>query len=296
MKANYMNYFKDGNCYQWNKNNDIFVITPTKLDSALEFCLDQKMMETFLKFNSPKLKLGKTLQVQEGNLKVNLKICHEVLSIPNMDFTATSRVNIEDLRMACRYIDVRKRKPICEGVFVGKNVVCATDAFHAFQRPAESSANISIPVGFISLLSGIEGEIELQSNKNNVQAKIGDSTIIGRLLDGEYPTLERVYACIENTKQIEFDVKEFLNYLDFSTEKEDYVVLTNNKFEIAGAIPFEAELKDFNLDCEMNLSVEHLKTALKDIKEEKAVFRYQGPTRPVFINEEFLILPFRKLA
>lgn len=296
MKANFMNYFKDGNCYQWDKDNNIFVITHTKLDPQLEFCLDKKMMETYLKFNAPTLKLGKTLQVQEGKVKVNLKTCDAVLTIPTLDNTTISTVNVEDLKTACKYVADSTRQLPCQGVFLGNNVVCATDAFHAFQTTADSEANIIISTEFISLLSGIDGELELQSNMNNVRAVIGASTIIGRLIDGKYPTLEKVYSRMENCKSIEFNVKEFLNYLSFSTDKSDSVILSKNKFEIAGTVPFEAELKDFNLDSKFELNAEHFLHVLKDIKEEKAKFKYQGPTSPVFINDEFLILPIRKIV
>lgn len=295
LKANFMNYFKEGKCYQWDKNNNIFIITPTELDVSLEFCLDQKTMETFLKFKNPKLKLGKTLQVQEGNLKASLKICDTVLMIPNIEKDVTSKVNVEDLRTACRYIDVKAQKQVLQGVYLGRDIVCATDSFHAFKRSAESKASIIIPVEFISLLSGVEGDIELYSNKNNVLAQIEDSIIIGRLLDGNYPTLEKVYASLAKTKQVEFNVRELLDYLDFSTDKlQDYVVLSKNKLEIVGAIPFEAEIEGFDLDCTFNIAVEHLKTALKDIKEDKATLKYEGPIRPLFINDDFLILPFKR--
>ncbi len=296
MKPNFMNYFKDGNCYQWDKDNNIFIITPTKLDSKLEFCLDKKMMETYLKFVNPKLKLGKTLQVQEGKVKVNLKICDAVLTIPTLDNTTISTVNVEDLRTACKYVAEATRNPLLQGVFLGDNVVCATDAFHAFQATASSEANIIISTDFISLLTGIDGELDLNSNKNNVQAVVGESVIIGRLLDGKYPTLEKVYSRIDSCKSIEFNVKEFLNYLSFSTDKTDSVILSKNKFEIAGNIPFEAELKDFDIDCKFELNAGHFMQVLKDIKEEKASFKYQGPTSPVFVNNEFLILPIRKIV
>ncbi len=296
MKANFMNYFKDGNCYQWDKDNNIFIITPTKLDPQLEFCLDKQMMETYLKFYNPQLKLGKTLQVQEGKVKVNLKVCDAVLTIPTLDDTTISTVNVEDLKIACKYVADSTRQPQCQGVFLGDNVVCATDAFHAFQSTADSEANIIIPTEYISLLTGIDGELELQSNKNNVRAVIGDSTIIGRLIDGKYPTLEKIYSRIDSCKSIEFNVKEFLNYLSFSTDKSDSVILSKNKFEIAGNVPFEAELKDFELDCKFELHAGHFMQVLKDIKEEKAIFRYQGPSTPVFVNDKFLLLPIKKLV
>ncbi len=295
MQANYMNYFKDGNCYQWDKYNNIFIITPTNIDPKLEFCLDLKMMETFLKFREPKLKLGKTLQVQENNLKVNLKICEANLQIPNTETSSTTKVLIDDLLTARNYVDKAGKQSVCQGVYIGKDTICATDAFYAYYKKIKSDANIVIPTEFISMLSSSEGEIELSSNENTVQAQIGDTIIIGRLIDGKYPPLDKVYANCVDSKQIEFNVKEFLNYLSFSTGKEDLVSLSKNSFKINGPIPFEATVKEFDVDCEIFIPVDRMKSVLKDIKEDKAIFSYHAPNRPCFINEEFLLLPQLKL-
>lgn len=297
MKANYMNYFKDGNCYQWDKDNNIFIITPTKIDPELEFCLDKKMMETFLKFDSPKLKLGKTLQVQENQIKVNLKLTETPLVIPTMEVTSTTYVEVSDLITACNYSAKTDKKPVLTGVFIGRNYIGATDSFSGYFKEIESNANITLPVEFISLLSGADGEIEISSNKNNAKMQVGDSTVIGRLLDGEYPALENIasYQTKTETKNIEFNVKEFLKLISFASDEKDFVILSNNKFKIDGLIPFEAELKDFDLDREMIFAVSYLKTVLKDLKTEKATFCYVGEKRPVFINQKFILLPLTRM-
>lgn len=296
MKANYANYFKDGNCYQWDKDNNIFIITPTKIDPELEFCLDKKMMETFLKFESPKLKLGKTLQVQENQIKVNLKLTEMPLIIPTMEVLSTTYVEVSDLIAACNYTAKTAKKPILTGVFIGRNYIGATDSFSGYFKEIESDANITLPVEFVSLLSGVDGEIEISSNKNNAKMQVGDSTVIGCLLDGEYPPLEKIVSCRTKmeAKNTEFNVKEFLKLISFASDEKDLVILSKNKFKIDGLIPFEAELKDFDLECEMIFEVGRLKTVLKDLKTEKAILSYIGKKKPVFINQRFILLPLTR--
>ena len=286
MKSNYMNYFKEGKLYQWDKNRDILTITNTTIQE--EFCLDQKAMDMFLKFNAPEIKVGKTLQVQSQNLKANIKLCNEPLIMPNMEFTSSFMVELNKLKVANKFVSTSPKKPILTGVNISNGFIAATDSFSAYRAECSSECNITLPSKYIDALVGGYKEVEIKCNSNTVLCEIGDTIYIGKLLEGTYPNVAGLFR--DRINQVTVNKEDLKSLLAFSNSKEDYVILGHNSLTIEGENNFEAEL-DLNINCQICMPYERLAKAINCINEEEMVIKYDDGTKPIYINDDYLLLP-----
>lgn len=289
MKSNYMNYFKEGNCYQWDKNRDIFSITPTEIQG--EFCLDKKGMDMLLKFKNPEVKLGKSLEVKSGKTKVNIKLCEQELNMPNMDFTSTFKLDVDKLKVANKFVSTTQQRPILTGVNVSGVYVAATDAFFAYRYPCENDCNITIASEYIDILSEAKGEVEIQCNDNAISCEIGGTTYIGKLLAGTYPNIERLYKNPANTVKV--NKEELKQLLSLSDNKNNSITLSNNKLVIEGDNVVEAEI-DLDINCEICLSIDRILTVINSIQENELTIGYDDGLHPLYINDNYLVLPIRR--
>lgn len=289
MKSNYANYFKDGYLYQWDKDRDIFMIT--KVDIEDEFCLDQKAMDLFLKFDNPKITVGNTLTVKSGKTKANIKLVNEVLSIPNMEFTNTYKVNIDKLKIAKNFISKNTNKLILTGININNNSILATDSYSAYRHKIENNCNITIIPYFIDILLKKEGEIEIKTNNNTIAFEDEQTTYIGRLLNGDYPNLDRAFPSEGKTAIV--DKKQLEKALSLSNDKNDYVCLSKNNIKIEGLNEINIEL-DMDIDIEIWFVVEKLNNIIKQVNDNEISILYNSNTKPILINGEFLVLPVKK--
>jgi DNA polymerase III sliding clamp (beta) subunit (PCNA family) len=284
-----MNYFKDNKLYQWDKNKDIFTITKTDIQE--EFCLDQKGMEMFLKFSNPEITLGQTLKVKNGKLKANIKLCNEPLVLPNMTFTSTFTLDVDKLKVANKFVSTSQQKPILTGVNVSKGYIAATDSFFAYRNECKADCNITIASRYIDVLTAVSGEVEIKCNNNTIACEIGDTTYIGKLLDGTYPNVAGLFR--EQRNQAIISKQELKELLSFSNAKNDYVVLENNKLTIEGENDFEADI-NLNINCSICVALDRIATVINCVQSEEIIFKYEDGVHPIYINDNYLVLPVRR--
>ena len=78
----------------------------------------------------------------------------------------------------------------------GELTMVATDAFRLAVRraPAPDCEPLSVllPVGFVSEIERLEGAVHLHLSDNHVQVQSGDTRIIARLIEGEWPNWQAV--------------------------------------------------------------------------------------------------------
>lgn len=292
MKSNYMNYFKEGKLYQWDKNRDIFTISNTDIQE--EFCLDQKGMDMFLKFDNPEIKLDKTLQVKSGNLKANINVCNETLIMPNMDFTSTFKLSADELKIANKFVGTNEKRPILQGVNVENGRVSATDSFSAFRSKninVESGEhNITISSQFINSITKFKGDITVKCNDNSISFEVEDVIYIGKLLAGNYPNLSKLF--IKNSNNMKFSKKELKDLLSYSNDKKDVVIFENNKLTIKGDNVFEVDI-DLDINCKICVQLERLMNVISCIDDEEITISYEDGSRPLYINDQYLVLPIK---
>lgn len=290
MKSFYRNYFKEGKLYQWNEGMDIYSISNTPIQE--EFCLDEKGMDTLLKFPNPTVKLGKRLQVKSGSLSGSISVIDAVLVLPNMKFDTTCKVEVDKLIKASKFVDKKARKPVLAGVSVRNNSIQATDSFFAYKSSSECISEIVLTVNFINEIDA-SGVVELKTSSNNVMYVKDDGTeIYGRLLVAKYPEIEKVFATM-GTNTFEISKNELMSLISLSNDGEilfesDKIVLRN-------------DLNEFTLDASLGIQericITHkqLKQVLSLIDSDIIHFNYTDSKRPLFIEKEYLILPMKEV-
>ena len=290
MKSNFMNYFKEGRLYQWDKNKDIFTISETNIYE--EFCLDQKGMDMFLKFENPQIELGKTLHVKSGKLKASIKVCNENLVVPNMDFTSSFILDVNKLKVANKFVSTNEKKPILTGVNVSNGYIASTDSFYAYRNECEADCDITIDSKYIDVLTSTSDEVEIKCNNNTIACEIDGVTYIGRLLEGKYPPVYSLYKPQEN--RVSINKQELKQLLSFSNNKNDYVIFKNNKLVIEGENDFEADI-ELDINCEICLSIERVLTVINSIQEDEITIKYSDEVHPIYFNDNYLVLPIKRV-
>lgn len=290
MKANYMNYFKNNKLYQWDRNKDVITISNTNITE--EFCLDQKGMEMFLKFNDPEIVLDSALHVKSGKLKSTIKVVTEVNFVePNLNFTNSFKLNVDKLKVAMKYVADKSSRPALTGVNISNNYINATDSMYAYRTECESDCNLTLSIEFVNVLSKFIGEVEIKYSDKQVCCEVNDTIYIGRLIDAAYPDLARIYAS-KSEKQVTVNKEQLKELLSYSQDKKDRVFFEPNKIMIQGENDFESEF-DFPIECKICFNISRLQTILNCISEEDVTFNYTDGLHAVFVNNEYLLLPVR---
>lgn len=291
MKSNYMNYFKDGKLYQWDKDMNVYTISKTTIQE--EFCLDQKGMDMFLKFNNPIIKLGKTLTVKSGNVKANIKLSETTLVVPEFESLHTFTLPVDKLKTAVKYIATKDDRAILTGVNLGKGYINATDSFSAYRATmACKVCDITITKQFIDAISATKGEVEISCNHQMAVAKIEEVIYIGKLLAATYPSLARVYQN-KGEKVCNCKKSELTQLLKYSMDSKDKVCLSKDRLRITGSTELDASI-ELNLDCEIIFPISKLNLALSTLIDEEIIINYSDGNKPVFFNEDILLLPIVK--
>lgn len=259
MKSNYMNYFKGGKLYQWDKDMNVYSIEPTNI--AGEFCLDKKGMDILLKFKSPNITKGKTLKVQEGKTVVHIPLTEQALVFPRLEFNQTFRVDAAALQVAQEFTATDNKRPQLMGVYIGESI-SATDNMTVFTCPAFGTGNVIIAKEFISALPKT-GTLELKANNNMVAYENEERIVIGKLLDGKYPDTTKLALFQGNQKEI--DLTPIKECLRFYTDMNDKVVLRKNSVSLEGAFNTTVEA-DFPIDFNCKTSAKFLDKVLKHIE------------------------------
>ncbi len=293
MKANDYNYFQDGKCYQWNERKTVFSISKTKLDENLKFSLDKNSMERFLYFaeSHPEITIDKTLIVKSGAVKAQLKLCNTTLVKPNGEDLIDFEINLKDLKTAAKYCSQDNKKPVLCGVHINETSIVATDSFKAFRKECGMIApgiNITIDKAFIDYLPNAE-VVKARYNKNSIWILADDVVYIGRLIEGSYPDVSKLYKA-EGTI-LEYD-KELLSKALMFGASNDRIKIENKKITLYSQDTIEFE-NDVELNEVINLNCKNFKTVVDSIETDKIQILVSSAIRPIIINGDYIVLPIR---
>ena len=289
MKANYMNYFKEGKLYQWDKHQPVFTISNTNIKE--EFCLDEQQMKLFLKFNNPEITLGSALNVKSGKAKATIKLTESQLVLPNLEFTNELTVNIDALKLANNFVAKDDVRPILTGVNINNNYIAATDSYSMFKHECKSDCNVTIAGDFIKEISHAKGDITFKVNDKAISCEIDGTTYIGRLLAGTYPDVARLYSTAGDVIKVNKSDFDILNY---STNKSDYLHIQTNKLTLSGENEIEMEIDLNHESIDIWFNVEKIANAIKNINSDILEIRYIDSLRQITINDEIMVLPVKR--
>ncbi|MGH7245672.1 MAG: DNA polymerase III subunit beta [Candidatus Levyibacteriota bacterium] len=220
---------------------------------------------------------------------------------------------------------IESTRPALSGVLVKRQgsvvALVATDGYRlSFEKmqgtedAKEHELSLLIPVKVLreALSLSDEQEIVLYSSKkkNQIVFEQEDISIVGRLIEAEFPQYEKIIPTDFSTK-ITFDREEMLKAVKtcaiFARETANIVTLSLQKEKITlsaktaslGENTDEVEAKLTGEENDIAFNVRYLIEFLSNVQEEEVLFEMTGPLNPgvfhVVGNENFLhlIMPIR---
>lgn len=220
---------------------------------------------------------------------------------------------------------VDSTRPALSGILLDKEkegaILVATDGYrlslqkNVFKNNTGLRKAIVIPARLIKELFAIKeesGNVKVfVSNKNNqILFSVGETVLVGRLIDAPYPEYEKIIPIDFATKTL-INKEEFLsairicsvfaretaNIIKLSIEKEKIIVSANSPS--VGEDSVEVEAKTTGEENEIAFNAKYLLDFLSAIDKEDLVFEMNGPLNPgVFKVKEdnsylHLIMPIR---
>ncbi len=215
-------------------------------------------------------------------------------------------------------------RPALSGVLLrtddGGTTLVATDGYRLsikrnFLSTLGKNESLLIPARIIRELLSLddsEEEVELSvSDKNNqVIFTQGDTTVVGRLIEPEYPDYQKIIPAdfslrtrfdrdemIRAVKQGSVFAREASNIVRFSI-KNDSIIISANAPSV-GEDRVEVEAKTQGEENEIAFNAKYLLDFLSSVSDESLVFEMTGPLNPgVFKSEKdegfsHIIMPIR---
>lgn len=283
------------------------------------FAVDNKTLE-MVKILSPITDVivdGKTFTIKssKGNYKAKL-LQNRLFEKPNINFDLSFKTDLKRLKIASEFCSKNDKKPILTGVNVNSNGdINATDSFVAYryvnkENVGKSCYTITIPSEFIDFVSKVvdEKEVVIKFNNNICAVEVGNIIYVNRLLNGNYPSLSKIFEIRNNAENINFDINDLKEKVaiakNVGEQKDKPIFLTfNNGLLLAnGENDFSSSLTNSNQktcnNYEFTISLNNFATVLNNIIDnDKITIDYIDSVRPLFVEDnenEFLILPIRK--
>ena len=319
-KPMFMNYFENGTLLQHDKDKETFLISKTEIEG--NFCLDQEQME----------KLNKFIEMADSNAKVSIKLKGTILEAkidkpklkanintlsienkPTINLNEPKNIftaNVEKLKIAYAFSAKKSARAILNGVCIKNGYILATDSFSAYKTDCNATdINIVIANSFISILKDLKGDIELKTDGLKIWHTTKDNqTYIGRLIVGNYPDLDKIYNSLQENTEYRVDFSTTYDIFALSSQNS-YIGLFSNSFcintsttsenaEFEGFLGFKLYGEDCALENEYWFSTTMLKQVLNFVGDKRNVniaLSTQSNMKPAIVNDEFLILPVKKL-
>ena len=158
------------------------------------------------------------------------------------------------------------------------------------------------------ILSGeLDALVNLFFTKNHIVFEFDETTVVSRLIEGEYFRIEQMLSTDYETK-VKVNKKELLNCIDRATlliresDKKPIIInITDEGMELKinsqiGSMHEEIDIEKEGRDIMIGFNPKFLIDALRVIDEEKITIYLMNPKAPCFIRDEeqsyiYLILP-----
>lgn len=230
-KINKINYFQKGEVgcklYSYNsQNNDIFIIADyPELEIEKSFAITDSTLQAITKLQpGVELKLNeKSIVAVSQKGRYTGKYVEPNFANPNMEYDYNFPVDLDILSKAANFSSTNDKKPVLTGVNVNtKGDVVATDSFKVYFYKGEIEnndiSNITIDSALIKVANSIfdNKNLFIKYNKNTVAFSFDNIVVIGRLLEGNFPSLANVFKILESAEKEKISRDEILECLDFT--------------------------------------------------------------------------------
>lgn len=310
---------------------------PANIDEEGETTVPAKtLLELFSNIQKGKVDIstdGETLQLKTQTIKTQMQT-QSAKDFPTLyeekgeEWMTFDKAQLEkDMRMVVFAASQDSGRPALSGVFFGgkdkEKTVVATDGYRlslkkipasAKKEAGEEKKKILIPSRLIRELVSLkeEGEVHLfvSEGKNQVVFSQGDTDLVGRLIEAEFPDYEKIIPADFSTRAV-FGKKEMQDAVKtcwvFAKETSGIVKFSigKNKITVSASTPsvgqgsVDVEAKVEGEENEIAFNGRYVMELFSNIDEEMVAFEMAGPLNAgVFKIENdntflHLIMPIR---
>lgn len=284
-------YFTQNKLIAYNNN----VVEETIIDYNFEnpFCLDESSYKLFQALNKKNVKLENGVLVV-GRSK--LKLLNSKPPLFSKEFNSCFKLNINKLKEASKFVSKSDERPSLTGVFISDNgSILATDSFKIYCYREENSDiknGVTITSDLVKELCKYNGEeCDMYFNNQVASVKVNENTTItGRLINGNYPILNSLLA-FGNKEPLIFDqdkLGDIIKLGDLLKGESRKIVFNNNTVTITDFENLGDEIVEeleTNLEELLCLSFENLKIIMNVLGKNCSVYIENSKKPITFTNE-----------
>jgi DNA polymerase-3 subunit beta len=234
-----------------------------------------------------------TIVSGSATFKVNGLSEAEFPPFPDFDGAKEFKIQQSDLRDGLKKtsyaISSDETRYVLNGIYTsfrdGKMTLVATDgrrlamAESDLEFPASHETDVIIPtkaVQELQRLLGTEGELSLRLSDNQVSISVGDTLLVSKLIEGNYPNYRQVIPSdanerVELPREALLDTVRRVSLLASDKSSSVKLVFADNKVEISANSPDVGEAR------------------------EEMLVKYEAKQIQVAFNPEFMMAPLRNL-
>lgn len=224
-------------------------------------------------------------------------------------FTVSVQKFIDGVKSVWYSASASDMKPEIASVYIYPEnedmVFAATDSFRLAEKKVSIKkhtqfSHILIPyknmVEMLRVFEGLDGDIEISFNKNQISVSSGNIYVTSRIIDGVFPDYRQIIPKEHNTEvtMLKQDVVNALkmtnlfsdkfNRVDFRVDplKKLFEVEAKNQSIGENTTKIDATLSGKEISCGFNQK--YILDCFSAIKHESVVFRFSGAGRPLVIQ------------
>lgn len=169
---------------------------------------------------------------------------------------------------ALLFVSKNSIRPLLTGINISETGVVATDSFRLYLNGTQGDKNVTIDSEIFNLVRN-KKITEINVSDNLVEIETDGINYYGRVLDGNYPTVQPLIARFNNLHELNLDfnkIKEFINLAVISGSDKTIISIENieNKLVIKNNENYEIDTDiKVNNECQINLNTEATKMLLK---------------------------------
>lgn len=304
-KLNKFNYFKknEKGCrlysYNGNLGNDNYIICDyPDLEIEKDFCVLNTTLETITRLQpNVDVNIGTDKIVAKSSKgKFSGKYVDSNLSIPTMDYQTSYPIDLSILVKAANFTSTNEKKPILTGVNLNGDEVIATDSFKLYKYHIGNgkSESITLSTSYIKLADALfDNKLTFADyNRNSICIKQDNLMLIGNLLDGNFPDVQKIFAGFDDiTTPLEknpilesIEIAKISGNVVVGKDKMFYATLDENKFICTGNETFEREI-NYN-GGKITFNAGNLELALKSFESDNIKIQSKNGQLSCLTTEE----------
>ena len=282
------------------------ITAPARLLQDFVSSLPNKTIE--LDVDENKLKIT----TEKYNSTINGIVADDFPIIPHISKGQTWSVGGQQLKEGLQQVIFSasndEARPVLTGIFLhtdnNKLYAVATDSYRLAETTLTQTAqdiNLLVPTSamqeLVRIIGEYDGDIKITNSEQQIQFKIGDTEIVARLIEGNYPDYKKLIPT-SFTNQAVLDKNEFINITKvsslFARETAGSITLNlnpkTNQLEINSLASQLGENSasasaDITGDGSITLNSRYLLEALNALHGQKAKLSFNGKLEPSVLSD-----------